>query len=203
LIEKDPSRTVDVLLELGTLEPTVNRYVVEKGLELSIRSLHGKQVDRMEVKALMDLSNKTMSKFPFRLPKNLALYMRMASIIEGIYNHHKVRFQFVKVLANLFEEEGLIKEAYIEEIKSSINRFAKGMEASIRVAPLLKSYLETEQQHQNKSQGSYNFLAGMIFASALFIGSAMMVPYNLNLAYGGLISSIITFFASALLKRRF
>ncbi|MBV9176549.1 MAG: AarF/ABC1/UbiB kinase family protein [Nitrososphaeraceae archaeon] len=204
LIEKDPSRTVDVLLELGTLEPTVNRYVVEKGLELSIQSLHGKQVDRMEVKALMDLSNKTMSKFPFRLPKNLALYMRMTSIIEGIYNHHKVRFQFVKVLANLFEEEGLIKEAYIEEIKGSVKRFAKGMEASIRVAPLLKSYLETEQQHhQNKAQGSYNFLAGIIFASALFIGSAMMVPYNLNLAYGGFISSVITFFASTLLKRRF
>ncbi|HET7391978.1 MAG TPA: AarF/ABC1/UbiB kinase family protein, partial [Nitrososphaeraceae archaeon] len=99
--------------------------------------------------------------------------------------------------------EGLIKEAYIEEIKGSIKRFAKGMEASIRVAPLLRSYLETEQQHQNKSQGSYNFLAGMIFASALFIGSAMMVPYNLNLAYGGFISSMITLFASTLLKRRF
>ena len=76
LIEKDSARTVDVLLELGTLEPTVNRYIVEKGLELSIQSLYGKEVDRMEVKALMDLSNKTMSRFPFKLPKNLALYMR-------------------------------------------------------------------------------------------------------------------------------
>ncbi len=202
LIEKDPARTVDVLLELGTLEPTVNRYIVEKGLELSIQSLYGKQVDRMEVKALIDLSNKTMSKFPFRLPKNLALYMRMASIIEGIYIHHKVRFQFVKVLANLFEEEGLIKEAYIEEIKGSIKRLAKGIEASIRVAPLLKSYLETQQEHQNKPHENYNFLTGIIFASVLFLGSSLMVPYNLNLAYGGFISSAITLFASTLLKKR-
>lgn len=202
LIEKDPARTVDVLLELGTLEPTVNRYIVEKGLELSIQSLYGKQVDRMEVKALIDLSNKTMSKFPFRLPKNLALYMRMASIIEGIYIHHKVRFQFVKVLANLFEEEGLIKEAYIEEIKGSIKRLAKGIEASVRVAPLLKSYLETQQEHQNKPHENYNFLAGIIFASVLFLGSSLMVPYNLNLAYGGFISSAITLFASTLLKKR-
>lgn len=85
------------MLELGTLEPTVNRYVVEKGLGLSIQSLYGKQGDRMEVKALMDLSNKTMSRFPYRLPKNLALYMRMAFIIEGIYHHHNIKFQFVKV----------------------------------------------------------------------------------------------------------
>jgi len=32
LLEKDPSRAVNVLIELGTLEPTVNRYVVEKAL---------------------------------------------------------------------------------------------------------------------------------------------------------------------------
>ena len=202
LIEKDPARTVDVLLELGTLEPTVNRYIVEKGLELSIQSLYGKEVDRMEVKALMDLSNKTMSRFPFRLPKHLALYMRMASIIEGIYHHHKVRFQFVKVLANLFEEEGLVKEAYVEEIKGSIKRFAKSIEASARVAPLLKSYLEAQQQRQNKPRENYTFLAGIIFASSLFLGSSLMVPYSLNLAYGGFISSVIMFFASILLKGR-
>ena len=202
LIEKDPARTVDVLLELGTLEPTVNRYIVEKGLELSIQSLYGKEVDRMEVKALMDLSNKTMSRFPFRLPKHLALYMRMASIIEGIYHHHKVRFQFVKVLANLFEEEGLVKEAYVEEIKGSIKRFAKGIEASARVAPLLKLYLEAQQQRQNKPRENYTFLAGIIFASSLFLGSSLMIPYSLNLAYGGFISSVIMFFASILLKGR-
>ena len=202
LIEKDPARTVDVLLELGTLEPTVNRYIVEKGLELSIQSLYGKEVDRMEVKALMDLSNKTMSRFPFRLPKHLALYMRMASIIEGIYHHHKVRFQFVKVLANLFEEEGLVKEAYVEEIKGSIKRFAKSIEASARVAPLLKSYLEAQQQRQNKPRENYTFLAGIIFASSLFLGSSLMIPYSLNLAYGGFISSVIMFFASVLLKGR-
>ncbi|HEY6164657.1 MAG TPA: AarF/ABC1/UbiB kinase family protein [Nitrososphaeraceae archaeon] len=202
LIEKDPARTVDVLLELGTLEPTVNRYIVEKGLELSIQSLYGKEVDRMEVKALMDLSNKTMSRFPFRLPKHLALYMRMASIIEGIYHHHKVRFQFVKVLANLFEEEGLVKEAYVEEIKGSIKRFAKSIEASARVAPLLKSYLEAQQQRQNKPRENYTFLAGIIFASSLFLGSSLMIPYSLNLAYGGFISSVIMFFASILLKGR-
>jgi predicted unusual protein kinase regulating ubiquinone biosynthesis (AarF/ABC1/UbiB family) len=128
LIEKDPARAVNVLMDLGTLEPTVNRYVVEKALEFSIRSLHGQQVDRMEVKALIDLTNKTMSRFPFRLPKNLALYMRMSSILEGIYLHHKVRFQFVKVLANILDEEGLLRGAYVEETRDYFRRMAKGIE---------------------------------------------------------------------------
>jgi predicted unusual protein kinase regulating ubiquinone biosynthesis (AarF/ABC1/UbiB family) len=202
LIEKDPARTVDVLLELGTLEPSVNRYVVEKGIELSIQSLYGKQVDRMEVKALMDLSNKTMAKFPFRLPKNLALYMRMTSIIEGIYHYHQVRFQFVKVLKNLLEEEGLLKEAYIEEIKVSFKRFTKGLGASVSVAPLVKIYLETQQKYQSKQQRSYSFLAGIIFASALFLGSAIILPHQVNLAYGGIVASAVTIFTTIFLKRK-
>ena len=48
LLDKDAERTVNVLIELGTLEPTVNRYIVERGIALSIRSIHGSEVDRME-----------------------------------------------------------------------------------------------------------------------------------------------------------
>src|SRR6187200_3084279 len=177
LIEKDHSRTVDVLLELGTLEPTVNRYVIEKGLELSIQSLHGKQVDGMEVKALMDLTNKTMSKFPFRLPKNLALYMRMASIIEGIYHQHKIKFQFVKVLSNLFEQEGLINDAYIEEIKYSFQKFMKNIEVSVDLSQTIKTYIDNQETNIKKTDKLYTFLGKSIFASALFVGSAFLFSY--------------------------
>src|SRR5918999_1458609 len=188
LIDKDPERTVNVLIELGTLEPTVNRHVVERGIALSIQSMHGQQVDRMEVKALVDLANKTMSRFPFRLPKNLALYMRMSSILEGIYYHHKVSFQFVKVLAGLLEEEGLVRDAYIEEVKISARRFAKGIQDSVNVAPLLKTYLETMGLRGGYEKNN-SALAASILASALFIGSALMLPYNFYLAYSGFAAS--------------
>ena len=188
LLEKDPERTVNVLIELGTLEPTVNRYVVEHGIELSIQSLHGLQVDKMEVKALVDLANKTMSRFPFRLPKNLALYMRMSSILEGIYYYHKVSFQFVKVLASLLEEEGLVRDAYIEEVKVSAKRFAKGIQDSLSVGPLLKTYLETIGPYGREDKNN-SALASSILASALFIGSALMLPYNFYLAFGGFVAA--------------
>jgi predicted unusual protein kinase regulating ubiquinone biosynthesis (AarF/ABC1/UbiB family) len=138
----------------------------------------------MEVKALVDLANKTMSRFPFRLPKNLALYMRMSSILEGIYYHHKVTFKFVKVLAGLLEEEGLLRDAYIEEVKISAKRFAKGIQDSVSVAPLLKTYLETKGAHDGYEKNN-SALAASILGSALFIGSALMLPYNVYLAYGG------------------
>jgi predicted unusual protein kinase regulating ubiquinone biosynthesis (AarF/ABC1/UbiB family) len=196
MIDKDAPRTVNVLMELGTLEPTVNRYVVEKAIELSIQSLYGKEVDKMEVRALTDLANKTMSRFPFRLPKNLALYMRMASIIEGIYQHHKVKIQFVKVLAKILEGEGLLKEAYIEEAKTSIQRLGKNIESALNVAPLLQSYLETQLYNNtsNKIQKekSKTLIAGTILAIGLFIGSSIALPHDSKIAYAGFIGSIVT-----------
>jgi predicted unusual protein kinase regulating ubiquinone biosynthesis (AarF/ABC1/UbiB family) len=196
MIDKDAPRTVNVLMELGTLEPTVNRYVVEKAIELSIQSLYGKEVDKMEVRALTDLANKTMSRFPFRLPKNLALYMRMASIIEGIYQHHKVKIQFVKVLAKILEGEGLLKEAYIEEAKTSIQRLGKNIESALNVAPLLQSYLETQLYNNtsNKIQKekSNTLIAGTILAIGLFIGSSIALPHDSKIAYAGFIGSIVT-----------
>jgi predicted unusual protein kinase regulating ubiquinone biosynthesis (AarF/ABC1/UbiB family) len=200
LLDKDPERTVNVLIELGTLEPTVNRYIVERGIALSIQSMHGRQVDKMEVKALMELANKTMSRFPFKLPKNLALYMRMTSILEGIYHHHKVPFQFVKVLANLLEEEGLVRDAYIEEVKISAKRFVKGIQDSVSVAPMLKTYLENigpyDRQEKNNSE-----LAASILASALFVGSALMLPYNAFLSYGGFAAAAAA--VAVALKKKF
>ncbi|HET6717591.1 MAG TPA: AarF/ABC1/UbiB kinase family protein [Nitrososphaeraceae archaeon] len=184
LVDKDPVRTTDVLLELGTLEPSVDRRLVEKGLELSIQSLHGRKVDRMEVKALQDLANKTLSRFPFRLPKNLALYMRMASILEGIYHYHNVKFQFVRVLVSLLEEEGLIKEAYIEEFKRYVNRFVRGIEVSSELAPMLKQYL-ADQKSENKIKANPNVLPMSIISSAIFIGSTFIFPYERNFSYFG------------------
>ncbi|HJR85711.1 MAG TPA: AarF/ABC1/UbiB kinase family protein [Nitrososphaeraceae archaeon] len=189
LVDKDPVRTTDVLLELGTLEPSVDRRLVEKGLELSIQSLYGKKVDRMEVKALQDLANKTLSRFPFRLPKNLALYMRMASILEGIYHYHNVKFQFVRVLVSLLEEEGLIKDAYIEEFKRYVNRFVKGIEVSSELAPMIKQYL-TDQKSENRIKTSSNVLPMSIISSAILIGSTLIFPYERNFSYLGFTLSV-------------
>jgi predicted unusual protein kinase regulating ubiquinone biosynthesis (AarF/ABC1/UbiB family) len=202
LIEKDPVRAVNVLIDLGTLEPSVNRFIVEKALEFSIRSLHGQQVDRMEVKALVDLTNKTMSKFPFRLPKNLALYMRMSSILEGIYHHHKVRFQFVKVLADILAEEGLLRDAYVEETRDYFKRLVKGIESSIGLAPILRSYMEADLRTKEISSKRQWLTSASIIGSGLFIGSAIFIQYNFFIGIAGLVASAGTFIATLAIARR-
>ena len=177
LIEKDPPRTVNAMNDLGMLMPDYNRSIIEKALELTIRGLHGQKPSEMEVKALLELANKTMSHFPFILPKHLALYMRMTSIIEGIYKIHKVDFKFVKILRQILEEEHLIKDAYIEEIKYSFNKFTKSLDAAFSLGTNIDKFLEDIKLAQKK-QSPIVLISGSIFAGAVFIGSVLLYSTN-------------------------
>ncbi len=200
LVEKNPSRVVNAMNELGMLTPGYNRMVIEKGIELSIRSMHGNKPDEMEVQSLMELANQTMSKFPFMLPKNLALYMRMASIIEGIYKTHDVDFKFVKVLKNILEEENLIPRAYVEELKISFDSFTKSIDYAIRMGPEMKKFMDETQIFMKKRKPMV-LLSGSIFASAVFIGSAFLFQSNEYLGFVGLISSGLIMAFSGLFRK--
>lgn len=202
LVEKDPPRTVNTMNELGMLAPDFNRHVIEKGIELTVRAMHGKKPDEMEIQGLMELANKTMSKFPFLLPKNLALYMRMGSIIEGIYKQHKVDFKFVKVLREILEEEHLIKDAYVEEIKRSFHNLAESIDATLSIAPELKRFIEENRQLQINAKPKSNvLLAGSILSSAVFVGSAILFVSNETLGIVGMVSSLIIMGVSVIFRR--
>ena len=204
LVEKDPPRTVNAMNDLGMLTPDFNRSVIEKGIELTVRAMHGKKPDEMEVESLMELANKTMSKFPFILPKNLALYMRMASIIEGIYKTHKVNFRFVKIVREILEEESLIKDAYIEEIKRSFDRFAKSIDATISIAPELKKFLDENRSLNllNAKPKSNVLLSGSILSAAIFIGSSFLYTTNESIGITGMIGSLIIMSLFTIFRKR-
>jgi len=200
LVERNPPRVVNAMNELSMLTPDYNREVIEKGIELSIRAMHGNKPDEMEVQSLMELANQTMSKFPFVLPKNLALYMRMASIIEGIYKTHDVDFKFVKVLKNILQEEDLIPRAYVEELKISFDNFSKSIDSALRMGPEMKKLMDEVQIYMKKGRPTV-LISGSIFASATFIGSVFLFQSNELLGISGMISSGLIMAASGFFRK--
>jgi len=200
LVEKNPPRVVNAMIDLRMLVPGYNRSVIEKGIELSIRAMHGNKPDKMEVQSFMELANQTMSKFPFMLPKNLALYMRMASIIEGIYKTHNVDFKFVKVLKNILEEENLIPRAYIEELKISFSNFSKSIDSVLRIGPEMKELMDEVQIYMKKGRPMV-LISGSIFASAIFIGSVFLYQSSEFLGLVGMVTSGLIMASSGLFRK--
>ena len=188
LVNLNSSRVVDMMIALGLLQPDTNKYVIRRGVELAIADMHGQKVEETEVKALLEIANRTIYQFPFRLPKNLVLYMRMLSILEGVCLALDPKFRFVQILGNLLEEEGLVDEAYREELKDLGKRIATAFDASIDVMPLLKGYLEEnydptglrrigEKSYRDKRRSRFalGFGAGLAFAgvavSVFYLGT--------------------------------
>ncbi|MGI0086855.1 MAG: ABC1 kinase family protein [Nitrosotalea sp.] len=203
LVEKDPTRTVSAMDDLGMLMPGYDRGIIEQGIGMSIQSMYGTKVDRMEVKALMELANKTMSRFPFKLPKHLALYMRMASILEGIYLTHKVNFRFINVLQNILEEENIVKDAYVEEIKLAFNRFVKSVDSAIAVVPEIRKFLEdTKRMRENPPRSKNILLAGSILSAAIFVGSTILYTTNHLVGETGMIGSVVIMGITIAIKER-
>ena len=188
LVERNPSRVINAMNDLSMLTPGYNREVIEKGIELSIRVMHGNKSDEMEVQSLMELANQTMSKFPFVLPKNLALYMRMASIIEGIYKTHNVDFKFVEVLKNILQEENLISRAYVEELKISFDNFSRSIDSVLQMGPEMKKLMDEVQLYMKKERPII-LISGSMFASAIFIGSVFLYQSSEILGLVGMMSS--------------
>jgi predicted unusual protein kinase regulating ubiquinone biosynthesis (AarF/ABC1/UbiB family) len=143
----------------------------------------------------MELANKTMGKFPFVLPKELALYLRMASILEGIYHTHNVDFKFVDVLKSILKKENLIFDAYVEELKSSFNKIINSINTTISLGPEIRQFLDKNQSiHLQNKKSKFNaLLGGSIFSSAVFIGSAFLFSSNELVGIIGIIGSIIIF----------
>jgi predicted unusual protein kinase regulating ubiquinone biosynthesis (AarF/ABC1/UbiB family) len=148
LVDTNAQRIVEVMLELGLLQPTANRYVIQRGVELALADMQGKKVEESEVKALMEVANRTIYQFPFKLPKNLVLYLRMLSILEGVCLALDPDFRFIRILGRLLEEEGLLEEAYMAEFKDQVSRLIKSIDATIDLAPILKDYVEIQQRRE-------------------------------------------------------
>jgi len=204
LVTEDADKVVDMMLQLGILDPTANRMVVRRGIELAIADMHGKKVEETEVRALMEIANRTIYQFPFRLPRNLVLYMRMSSILEGVCLNLDPDFRFVRMLGALLEDEGLVDEAYKRDIVDELGKIRAGMEATVEMAPMLRQVLEDYSSRDRgppRRSGS-PFVSGVtagvgvsgLVASAYFFGT--------NLGKLGFVASLVLLGLAVVISRR-
>jgi len=116
LVRRDVDDLVDALIALDVLEPHVNRSEVSRILELVIENLEG----RSEVTWRMIITELTtmLRDFPFRIPPNVMLLIRVGTVGEGVCRQLDPEFDFLAVVRSFLVEQGLIEselDAIIEE----------------------------------------------------------------------------------------
>jgi predicted unusual protein kinase regulating ubiquinone biosynthesis (AarF/ABC1/UbiB family) len=123
LVRRDVDSLVDALIALDVLEASVDRVEVRRVLGLVIENLAG----RSEVTWRLIVAELTsmLRDFPFRIPPDVMLLVRVGTVGEGVCRQLDPEFDFLAVVRSFLLDRGLIEselEALLDESWGDVQR---------------------------------------------------------------------------------
>jgi predicted unusual protein kinase regulating ubiquinone biosynthesis (AarF/ABC1/UbiB family) len=139
---QDTDAILDTLIEMGTLSPEADREVMSNIMELAIADARGEDIEQYRVNQIVQQVEDTIYEFPLRLPPNLALVLRVATVVEGVCVTLDPDFDFIAVATDFLREEGFIEEGARDFIADRADEVRAFGESMVRVPPKLESALD-------------------------------------------------------------
>ncbi|SFR52354.1 Predicted unusual protein kinase regulating ubiquinone biosynthesis, AarF/ABC1/UbiB family [Halogeometricum limi] len=133
---------LDALIEMGTLSPEADRQVMGDVMELAIADARGEDIEQYRVQQIIEQVESTIYEFPLRLPRNLALVLRVATVVEGVCVTLDSDFDFISVATDYLREEGYYEETAKELVADAGRQVQKTTEALFTVPPKLDRVLD-------------------------------------------------------------
>jgi len=140
--DQDIQGILDTLVEMGTLSPEADRQVMANVLELAIADARGEQIEQYRVQQIVQQVEDTIYDFPFRLPSNLALVLRVATVVEGVCVTLDEDFDFIEVATQYLREQGFLRDTAREYVEERANEVGEAAQASLRIPSKLDEVLD-------------------------------------------------------------
>ena len=171
---------LDALIEMGTLSPEADREVMGDVMELAIADARGEDIEQYRVQQIVQQVEDTIYEFPLRLPANLALVLRVATVVEGVCVTLDPEFDFISVATDFLREEGYITAGIRNYVEDRANEVNEAAQSAVRIPPKLESVLDTVERDELTVQADIRdsdrllatmtkrLILGMMLASTLF-----------------------------------
>ncbi|MFW6017326.1 MAG: ABC1 kinase family protein [Halapricum sp.] len=144
--EDDVDRMIDAFVALGVLDPAADRQLMAQGFELVLESFRGEDISQYQVQELFEQFQGTMQELPMRLPQNLALVVRVSSVLEGVCRTLDPDFDFVSVVRDYVADRAT-ETATAERVREEVRTRAVDLERSLRRAPVqLEETLDRQER---------------------------------------------------------
>ncbi|WP_135663574.1 ABC1 kinase family protein [Halorhabdus rudnickae] len=140
--EQDIDAILDALIEMGTLSPEADRQVMAEVLELAIADARGEDIEQYRVQQIIQRVEDTIYEFPLRLPANLALVLRVATVVEGVCVTLDPDFDFIDVATDFLREEGYLEESAREFVRDRVTEVSDAGRSAVRIPPKLETTLD-------------------------------------------------------------
>ncbi len=139
---QDIDGILDALIEMGTLSPEADRATMAEVMELAIQDARGEQIETYRVQQIVGRVEDTIYEFPLRLPANLALVLRMATVVEGVCVTLDPGFDFIEVATDFLTERGYREESVRQFVAETGDQTRRSAQAALRVPPKFERLLD-------------------------------------------------------------
>lgn len=185
IANQDIDGILDALIEMGTLSPEADRQVMGDVMELAIADARGEDIEQYRVQQIIEQVESTIYEFPLRLPRNLALVLRVATVVEGVCVTLDSDFDFIAVATAYLREEGYYEETARELAKDAGRQVQRTSQALFTVPPKLDRTLD-RLERENLSVN-----IRVEDKNGVFDRLARRIAYSILLAVGALSTSIL------------
>ncbi|MDZ7747265.1 MAG: AarF/ABC1/UbiB kinase family protein [Halobacteriales archaeon] len=146
IARQDTDAVLDALVSMGTLSPEADREVMSEVMELAIADARGEDIEQYRVQQIVTQIEDTLYEFPLRLPPNLALVLRVATVVEGVCVTLDPEFDFITVATEYLGEEGYIEEGVRDAVRDTGTQLSETTQSLFRVPPKLEDVLDTVER---------------------------------------------------------
>ncbi|MFC7209162.1 ABC1 kinase family protein [Natronoarchaeum sp. GCM10025321] len=184
LVRRDVDTLVDALIALDVLEAGVDRTEVRRVLSLVIETLEGQS----EVTWRLIITELTtqLRDFPFRLPPNVMLLIRVGTVGEGVCRQLDPEFDFLAAVRSFLIEQGLIESELETLIGESWGDVQQSIPALARIPARLDRTLDQLDRSElvvrtkpvdTRGRGDPH-LGYAVLAGALTVTAAIVTIYD-------------------------
>jgi predicted unusual protein kinase regulating ubiquinone biosynthesis (AarF/ABC1/UbiB family) len=149
-------------------------------MELAIADARGEDIEQYRVQQIIQQVEDTIYEFPLRLPANLALVLRVATVVEGVCVTLDEDFDFIGVATDYLREEGYLAEGVRNFVEDRATEVSDAARSAVRIPPKLESALDRVEREDFRVQADIEdsdgllatmtkrLILGMLLASTLF-----------------------------------
>ncbi|MFC6765721.1 AarF/ABC1/UbiB kinase family protein [Natrinema soli] len=196
-VNRNVDGIIDELIALGALDPDADRAAVGHVLGLVIEDLEGSETVNWQ--QIISEVTGMLHEFPFRIPPDIMLVLRVGSISEGVLRQLDPEFDFLAAAQTFLREHGFMERAVRMKIAAMRSELETSLWALLRLPMKLERELDAREDERTQAvaptqqQGSRS-LGYAILAAASLIGSALLVSVDPTYSLLGMVVVFVFLF---------
>ncbi|RKD89275.1 ABC1 kinase family protein [Halopiger aswanensis] len=201
LVRRDVDELVRTLVALEVLDPSVDRNAVRRVLEMVIENLEGR-TDITWRTIITDLFGR-LREFPFRIPPNVMLLVRVGTVGEGVCRNLDPTFDFLETTRSFLVDHGFLEREFqvlLEDLQRDLRESAPVVAGLPARADSVLDRLErgelvvrTDPVDARTRDAVIRELGYAVLTSAFVVASALLTFHDRAYEIVGLAAALVFF----------